>query len=82
MLNKYCNGNPISTFPPYYGFHTLTKLFNRPVVAGAVLQTPQKDCLLIQFCRVDYRALQCSAVQYSPVQYSTVQYTIVQCSKL
>ena len=50
MLNKFCNGNPITTFPPYYGFHTLTKLFNRPGVGGAVLKTPQKDSLLIQLC--------------------------------
>ena len=48
MLNKCCNGNPISTFPPYHCFHTLTKLVNRPGVAGAVLQTPQKDSFMIQ----------------------------------
>ena len=37
---KCCNGNPTSTFPPYYGFHTLTNIFNRPGVAEAALQTP------------------------------------------
>ena len=52
MVNICCNGNPISTFPPYYCFHTLTKLVNRPGVAGAVLQTPQKDSLQIQLCTV------------------------------
>ena len=48
MLNKCCNGNPVSTFQPYYGFHTLTKLFNRPGLAEAVLQTRQKYSLRIQ----------------------------------
>ena len=69
MLRKCCNGNPASTFPPYYGFHTFTKLFKRPGVAGAVLQTPQKDSLRIQLWGVSYNALlgvsYCGMMSYS-----------------
>ena len=31
FLEPFPNGNPISTFPPYYGFHTLTKFLTDPM---------------------------------------------------